>query len=245
MIYIVLPAYNEEKTLPSLLEAIRENMDEASLPYRVIIVNDGSTDDTAGVVSHASARMPIEIVEHSQNKGLAEALRTGLLSVVNKSSPKDIIITMDADNTHTPGLIMRMVRMIREGHDIVIGSRYEKGARIIGVPFLRRFLSFSASIIFRVLFPIKGVKDYTSGYRAYRAGVIKEMFGIYGNDFINQPGFSCMVDVLLKIRKCSVIMGEAPLILRYDQKASTSKMKVFRTIRETLRLIGKRLLGRN
>lgn len=241
MIYIVLPAYNEEKTLPPLLEAIRENMDEARLPYSVIVVNDGSTDATVRVVSEASETMPITLIEHPQNKGLSETLKTGLLSAVNYASPKDIIITMDADNTHTPGLIMTMVRMIREGHDVVIGSRYQKGSRVIGVPFLRRLLSFGASLIFKSLFPIKGVKDYTSGYRAYRAQVIKNMFTAYGGDFINQPGFSAMVDVLLKIRKYPVIIGEAPLILRYDQKAGASKMKVAKTIVETLKLIWKRV----
>ncbi|MBI4824746.1 MAG: glycosyltransferase family 2 protein [Nitrospirae bacterium] len=241
MIYIVLPAYNEERTLLPLLEAIRENMDEARLPYRVIVVNDGSTDGTVRVVREAEGTMPIALIEHPQNKGLAETLKTGLLSAVGYASPKDIIITMDADNTHTPGLIMTMTRMIREGHDVVIGSRYRKGSRVIGVSFLRRLLSFGASLIFRNLFPIKGVKDYTSGYRAYRAQVIKDMFNAYGDAFISQPGFSAMVDVLLKIRKYPVIIGEAPLILRYDQKAGESKMKVAKTIGETLRLILKRL----
>lgn len=242
MIYIVLPAYNEEETLPPLLEAIGENMTEAGLAYKVIVVNDGSTDATARAVKDASARMPLELVEHAENRGLAETLKTGLMTAVKMASPKDVIVTMDADNTHTPGLIMSMFRLIREGHDVVIGSRYQSGARVIGVPLSRRLLSFGASLLFRVLFPIKGVKDYTSGYRAYRARVIKEMFDLYGEDFISETGFSCMVDVLLKIRMHPVVVGEAPLILRYDKKASTSKMDVSKTVRETLALILKRLL---
>lgn len=244
MIYIVLPAYNEEKTLPALLKAIRDNMLETDMSYHVIIVNDGSADSTVQVIKKESEIMPVMLVEHPHNKGLAEALKTGLLSAVKEASVRDIIITMDSDNTHTPGLIMSMVRMIREGHDVVIGSRYQRGARVIGVPLQRRLLSYAASIIFRMLFPIKGVKDYTSGYRAYRAEVIKDMFQAYGDKFISQSGFSCMVDVLLKIRKYPLIIGEAPLILRYDLKASDSKMKVLKTISETLGLIAKRLFQR-
>lgn len=242
MIHIILPAYNEEKTLMPLLGAIRESMDEAGLPYRVVVVNDGSTDSTVDVVRKAFGSMPVTLVEHPRNLGLAEALKTGLLEAQKEASSNDVIVTMDSDNTHPPRLITTMVKMLGEGYDVVIGSRYQRGAKVIGVPLLRRALSFCASIVFRVFFPIKGVKDYTNGYRAYKAQVIKDMFDAYGDKFISEPGFSCMVDVLLKIRRYPVVIGEAPLILRYDRKASASKMKVVKTILETLRLIGKRLV---
>ena len=112
---------------------------------------------------------------------------------------------------------------------------------MIGVPAGRRLLSFGASVVFRLLFPTRGVRDYTSGYRAYRATAVKRMFDAYGEDFINRPGFSCMVDVLLKMRQHPLLIGEAPLILRYDMKEGASKMAVGKTVRETLQLIGERL----
>ncbi len=237
MICIVLPAYNEEETLPPLLESIRENMEEAAFPYKVIIVDDGSTDGTATTIENARARMPIRAISHPGNRGLAETIKTGLFEAQKEADARDIIITMDSDNTHTPGLILRMVRMIREGHDVVIGSRYRPGSRVIGVPWTRRLLSSGASLLFRLLFPMRGVKDYTSGYRAYRAQVIRHMFDAYGQDFIDRPGFSCMVDILLKIRRYPYLVGEAPMILRYDWKEGASKMKVGKTIAETLRLV--------
>lgn len=243
VIYIVLPAYNEESTLPPLLDAIAEHMAECGLPFKIIIVDDGSTDGTDDIIQNAFTRLPVIPVKHPRNRGLAEALQTGLVQAVKRSSARDIIVTMDSDNTHTPGLIMRMVRMIREGHDVVIASRYRDGARAIGVPLTRRLLSFGASVVFRILFPTPGVRDYTSGYRAYRAEVIKKMYDCYGDAFINEPGFSCMVDILLKLRKFPVIIGEAPLILRYDRKESSSKMKVARTIRQTISLIVRRRLS--
>jgi len=243
LITIVLPAYNEELTLSPLLDALADHLGEAKIPYQIIIVNDGSTDGTAKIIEKASRELPVIPIAHVQNQGLAETLKTGLLEAVKRASDRDIIVTMDSDNTHTPGLIMRMVRMLREGHDVVIASRYQKGARVIGVPFSRRMLSYGASVLFRLLFPMPGVKDYTSGYRAYRSDVIKNMFDSYGESFIDEPGFSCMVDILLKLRKFPVIIGEAPLILRYDRKFSASKMNVARTMRQTLRLIVKRRLN--
>jgi dolichol-phosphate mannosyltransferase len=243
MIYIVLPAYNEEKTLPPLLARIRDYLEEAGLNYSVIAVDDGSQDGTLEVLRNTAGQVPLIIIQHPENRGIADALRPGLIEAIKRSGEKDIIVTMDSDNTHTPGLILRMVRLIREGHDVVIGSRYRIGARTMGVPFYRRLLSFAAAFIFKLAFPIRGVLDYTSGFRAYRASALKELFSTYGQDLISEPGFSCMVDILLKLRKCPLIIGEIPLILRYDKKVGASKMDVGRTIIDTLGLIVRRFFG--
>jgi dolichol-phosphate mannosyltransferase len=244
MIHLVLPAYNEERSIPPLLGEIGAAMAESGLDYRVVVVDDGSTDGTARAAREGAGPVPLLLVAHPVNKGLSEAMKTGLLEALKGASPRDIIVTMDSDNTHIPGLIVRMVRMIREGHDVVIASRYRRGARVVGVPLLRRALSYGARCLFTAFFPIPGVRDYTSGYRAYRASVIGEMFRIYGDEFVDRPGFSCMVDILLKIRRHPVIMGEVPLVLRYDRKSGDSKMKVGQTILETLGLIRTRLLQR-
>jgi dolichol-phosphate mannosyltransferase len=243
MIYILLPAFNEEKSLPPLLESIRNNMQDFGAEYLVILVDDGSTDATVEAAKKVAVSMPLSVICHPENRGLSETLKTSLLEAVSLARPEDIIVTMDSDNTHTPGLIMRMVRMLREGYDVVIASRYQKESRVVGVPLSRRLLSFGANLLFRMLFPIAGVKDYTCGYRAYRAHVLKQMFNEHGEEFINAPGFSCMVDILIKMRKCPLIIGEASLILRYDLKESASKMKVWRTIKDTLKLIGKRFFN--
>jgi dolichol-phosphate mannosyltransferase len=243
MVIVTLPAFNEESTLPKLLHAIREAMDENAIEYRVVVVNDGSTDSTAQVVGKMRNQMPIALVEHQRNLGLGEALRTGLLHAIEDAEDRDIIVTMDSDNTHSPGLIARMVRGIREGNDVVIASRYRPGAHVRGVPGYRRFLSRVGTVCFRLLFPTPNVRDFTSGYRAYRAGVLKHAFATYGEAFVAQSGFSCMVDILLKLRRLDAIMSEVPLILRYDLRESLSKMLVIRTIRDTLRLMITRRLG--
>jgi dolichol-phosphate mannosyltransferase len=159
---------------------------------------------------------------------------------VQESGPNDIVITMDADATHNPGLILRLLRMIVEGHDVVIASRFQKGARVIGLAWHRKMLSFVASIIFRITYPIKGVKDYTCGYRAFRSNVLKNAMDEYGDKFVDQDGFQCLVDILLKLRRSQLLFGETPFILRYDQKGGMSKMNVGRTIKNTLILIVKR-----
>lgn len=244
-VFMALPAYNEQEALPELLERIGEAFADSGLPYEVVIVDDGSKDDTAKIASQMSFQMPIHLVQHEQNQGLGTTLRDGLREAVDRAGERDIIVTMDADNTHPPGLIDRMVRMVHEGCDVVIASRFQPGARVVGVPLNRHFLSIAARALFTMLFPTKGVRDYTSGYRAYRASVIRQAFAEHGDNFVGETGFSCMADVLLKLRKQGVVFGEAPLRLRYDQKGGASKMQVFRTIWLTLKLLGRHRVGAN
>jgi dolichol-phosphate mannosyltransferase len=243
MIIITLPAYNEEAALPQLLERVREAMEENRFDYRVIVVDDGSTDGTAEAVDALKGRLPIERVGHETNRGLGEAVRTGLMHALIEADDRDIIVTMDSDNTHSPGLIAGMVRGIREGNDVVIASRFRPGARVMGVPLYRRVLSRVGSWCFRIAFPTRNVRDYTSGYRAYRAEVLKRAFDTYGDQFVAESGFSCMVDILLKLRRMGAIVSELPLILRYDFKYGISKMLVVRTISETLELLVSRRFG--
>jgi len=241
-IFVVLPAFNEEASIGKLLDHIAEALREASLEFNIIVVDDGSTDRTTHETLERSTRMSVRLVRHKTNQGLGATIRDGLFEASALAKARDIIVTMDADDTHTPGLIFRMVRMISEGFDVVIASRYQTGSRTIGVPLLRRALSRIASWLFRILFPIHGVKDFTCGFRAYRAAVIRQAIAEHGASFVDQAGFQCMVDILLKLRRKPLIMGEVPFILRYDFKEGATKMKVGATVRKTLRLIMARRL---
>lgn len=242
-VFLALPAYNEQEALPELLERVGEAFADNQLPYEVIVVDDGSSDDTAQIVSQLSFQMPVHLVQHEVNQGLGPTIRDALKEAIDRAGERDIIVTMDADNTHPPGLIDRMVRMIHEGCDVVIASRFESGGRAVGVPIERHFLSLGARFIFTMLFPTRGVRDYTSGYRAYRASVIRQGFADHGDAFVGEKGFSCMADILLKLRKQGTLFGEAPLRLRYDQKGGASKMRVLKTIWLTIKLLGRHRLG--
>jgi dolichol-phosphate mannosyltransferase len=236
MISVVLPAYNEEDSIVSLIESIQTTAKKHfSEPVRVIVVDDGSTDGMVEKLSEFEEDSLI-LVRHKTNKGLGEAIKSGLIAALSISGESDTIVTMDADNTHSPGLMTRMVLLIEEGNDVVIASRYRTGSRVIGLSLARQIYSLVMSLMFRILFHIPGVRDYSSGYRAYRVSVVKKAFQFWGDEFIDQTGFSCMVDILLKLRKMDVVFSEIPLVLRYDKKAGSSKMDVKKTILVTLKL---------
>lgn len=246
-IRVALPAYNEAEALQPLLESLHATLAAAGLPHEIVVVDDGSSDDTAEIASRASFSMPVRLVQHRQNQGLAAALRTGLVDAVDHAAPGDIVVTMDSDNTHPAGLIPRMLALVAEGHDVVIASRFQPGSRVIGVPFDRVLLSVAARWVFKLLQPIPGVRDYTCGFRAYRVEPLAAAIDHYGDRFVSEQGFSCMVDVLLKMRRlrvngAPVVMGEAPMVLRYDLKGGVSKMRVLRTVRQTLSLVARRLV---
>jgi dolichol-phosphate mannosyltransferase len=239
-IWIVLPAFNEEKDLGHLLERIDDAMAEIRLPFELVIVDDGSTDNTAAVIAQWSEKLAIKCIQHEVNLGLGATIRDGLRAASDYADARDVIITLDADNSHTPELILRMVRLVREGHDVVIASRFRPGSRVRGVPVHRRILSLAAGILLKLVFPIPGVRDYTCGYRAYRAGVLQRVTE-NDPDFFDQEGFQVMVDILLKLRRDKdLVFGEAPLILRYDHKSGASKMDIGSTITGTLSLMLRR-----
>ncbi|MHB2015994.1 MAG: glycosyltransferase family 2 protein [Candidatus Xenobia bacterium] len=244
MIHLVLPAYNEANALPALLERIVEMQRELPGRARVVVVDDGSTDETAAVAGSFDDRLNVQVIRHDRNRGLPDALKTGLLEVLKQAGPSDIVVTMDSDDTHSPGLVFRMTRLIREGHDIVIASRYVPGARIRGLSVRRQFLSWAANVMFRILLPIPGVRDYTCGYRAYRIGFLEGKWERLEAALRVERAFSCMISILLELRSYDPIVAEVPLILRYDQKSGASKMDVQGTVRQTLRLLVRHLLRR-
>lgn len=253
MIFVTLPAYNEGDGIAVLLRNIDATAEEflPGLKFTVVVVDDGSTDSTAQATQAEIERLQqadddrisVVMIQHEVNRGLAEAVKTGLLYCADKVGPRDVILTMDSDNSHTPGLIPHLVRLVYEGYDVVIASRFRPGARVLGLSLHRRFLSVAASLVLRTLFPIPGVRDYTCGYRAYRGLLVADVMR-KNESFISESGFTVMVDILLKLRRePTILMTEVPLLLRYDYKVSTSKMNVPKTIRQTLNLIARRLAG--
>ena len=242
-VFVVLPAYNEEGGLPALLADIEQVFAINGREYHIIVVDDASTDSTAEIAREAAVELPLTLVQHKVNQNLPGALRTGFETAIQFAEERDVIITMDGDNTHPPAIMNSLLQKIAEGYDVMIASRFQRGSRVCGVPLSRVFTAFCARLLFRFIMPIPSVRDYTCGYRAYRADVLRDSMEYYGDQWVSEKGFSCMVDVLLKMRRFNYVMGEVPMLLRYDQKEGGSKMKVLRTIGQTVKLLLCRRFG--
>lgn len=242
-IIVVLAAFNEEQNLGGLLRKIFEQSRETALPFEVILVDDGSTDRTWEITEAFRDVLPVTAIRHPVNLGLGRSLADGLAAASRIAHAGDVVVTMDADESHPPGLIPRMFRAVREGYDVVIASRYQPNARLRGLSFRRCLLSYVAAAVSKTLFPIPGVRDYTSGFRAFSGETLQLAYQEYGPGFIDQSGFQCTIDILLKMRKLPVVFGEVPLVLRYDLKKGPSKLPAMKTIRATLGLLWKHRFG--
>jgi dolichol-phosphate mannosyltransferase len=239
-----LPAYDEAEAISPLLARLAAVSDQHfDGALRVIVVDDGSTDGTAQKARNARG-VDAQVIVHEHNQGLSAAIKTGLQAALRLACDVDIVVTMDADDTQTPGLIPRMVQLIEEGNDVVIASRYQPGARVMGVPATRQVLSTGMSWLFRLVYPVRGAKDYSCGFRAYRPGLLREAFARWGDQFISERGFSCMVDILIKLSLLGAVITEVPMVLRYDRKPGKSKMNVRKTVTQTLSLLLRRRMGR-
>jgi len=252
MIYFVLPAFNEEPNIPILLNSFNNffNKNKFFLNTKVIIVDDGSKDNTKKILTKIKDenkilenKLNFELINiyHEKNKGLGDAIKTGMTYCFNNGNYDDIIITMDCDNSHTIELSEEMIEVLIKGYDVVIASRYKENSAIKGLSYYRKFLSDTGSLIFKVFFQIKNVKDYTCGYRAFNLKKIKEAW-IYDKNFFSEKGFTASLDIILKLFKFdkNIKMQEVPMVLRYDLKKGVSKMSVIKTIFQTINLLFKR-----
>ncbi|MDY9926378.1 glycosyltransferase family 2 protein [Methanosarcina sp.] len=196
---MILPAYNEEVSIGSIVLLSKQYVD------RVIVVDDGSSDRTAEVAARAGA----EVIVHSPNKGKGMAFKTGFAA----AEGADIIVTMDSDGQHNPSDIPRLVAPILRGEaDMVNGSRYLNG-HATDTPAYRRI---GQTILDKATVMNSGVKitDSQSGFRAFSASAT--------NIFrFNAQGMAIESEMLADAGRYGLRVKEVPIGVRYDVDCST------------------------
>ncbi|MDX8032004.1 glycosyltransferase [Lentzea sp. BCCO 10_0856] len=233
-IHVVLPAYNEAAALPPLLRRIADV--EIADRITVWVIDDGSSDGTADCVAGVRG-LDVRLVRHPVNLGLGQAVQSGLRAVLAEAAPDHVVIVMDADDTHDPGVIPALLKEISNGADVVICSRFVEGGDDSTAPRWRRVLSRGATLVFSKIVRFEGVQDFTSGFRAYRVSLLNRATAHWGERLVEERGFACMVELLMKLRHCAPVVTEIPLKLRYDRKPSPSKLRLGRTLVQYLLLL--------
>lgn len=224
MIWLFIPAYNEENSLPSLLSKIASAMGDQS--YRILVVDDGSADGTADILKDFCNRLPLEVLTHPINRGLGETERDGFEYIAARCMAADIIVRVEADDTHEPRYIFSLIEKLTAGFDVVNTSRFQPGGGQLGVDGYRATISRFANLFMQFMFGIPGTKDYSCGFRAYRAQIIQDAIRVFGNHFIQLRGlgFTSTLEMIVKLHLLGARFAEVPFVLRYDQKQGSSKM---------------------
>lgn len=170
-ISIILPAKNESAAIGDTVEKIRTQlaqMDKAA-GVEVLVVNDGSTDDTAAVAEAAGAR----VVHHPYSKGNGAAIKTGA-----RAAQGEVLVFMDADGQHDPADIPRLLDTLNQGHDMVVGARQKGSQASVGRGLANGLYNRLASWMTG-----HKVEDLTSGFRAVRADKFREFLYLLPNGF--------------------------------------------------------------
>lgn len=243
VIKIILCALNEAQNLTKLLPDINREVKKITDDYQTIICLDGSDDESFALITNLQKSYPIKILELKNQRGLGLAYKRIFLDVIKNSADDDIIISLDADNTHNPSQITGLIQLCKkENLDLAIASRFCRESVTNGFPLHRKFISKATSLVLQTIFPIKktdgrNLQDYSSGYRAYKAKKLKELFEIKQNNFITEKDFIYTCEILLNIAQINPRINELPLIYDYDKKIGKSKLKIIQNSEGLLKLI--------
>ncbi len=226
---IIIPTYNEAQNLQTLVDEIFR----LDLDTNILFIDDNSPDGTGRIADELAKKHKGKIhVLHRKGKlGLGSAYILGFRYALSDLKP-DLIITMDADLSHDPKHIPGLINKVREGFDVVQGSRYTQGGGV-NWAFHRRVISRCANLLAIKVLGFK-INDITGSFRCYRAEVIKSL----DLDSIKSDGFSFLEELLYLCKLRGFKVGEAPIFFveRKKGKSKLSKREMIKFFFTILRL---------
>ncbi|MFC5827949.1 polyprenol monophosphomannose synthase [Nonomuraea insulae] len=209
---VVVPTYNECENVESVVGRIRATVPEAD----VLVADDASPDGTGEIAAALARRDPQVHVLHRPGKaGLGAAYIGGFTWGLDRAY--DVLVEMDADGSHRPEELPALLAALRSA-DLVIGSRWVPGGRVVNWPKSREILSRGGNAYTRALLRLP-VRDATGGYRAYRATTLKEI----GLDDVESQGYCFQVDLTLRTVRAGLRVTEVPITF-VERTRGASKM---------------------
>jgi dolichol-phosphate mannosyltransferase len=213
-VLVIIPTYNESENILNLIPEVLKYSDE-DYHWNVLVVDDNSPDGTAMMVENLN-NPDVHLIKREKKMGLGTAYVRGFRFAIEKSF--DFVFEMDADFSHDPKYLPEFVKLIEEGNDLVVGSRYINGISVVNWPIGRLFLSYYANIYTRIVTGLK-VKDTTAGFMCYRVSSLSQI----DLDKVKSNGYSFQIEMKFKFYKKGFKIAETP-ILFIDRRAGSSKM---------------------
>jgi len=218
---IVTPTYQEAENIGEFLRRVRDTAPDAD----ILVVDDNSPDGTADLADQVGAELGrIDVLRRPKKIGLGDAYRAGFSVGIERGY--DVLVQMDADLSHDPVALPAVFREISSGADAVIGSRYVPGGSIPHWPWLRRALSKWGNRYTSFVLGIP-IRDATSGYRAYRADMLKAVD--YGST--RAKGYGFQMELAYRVRQQGGRIVEVPITFT-DRVRGQSKLTLSVAIEE-------------
>jgi len=210
--WIVIPTYNEAENLPALITAIR-----SEVAASILVVDDNSPDGTGCVADVLAALQPdVHVLHRPEKAGLAAAYVAGFRHALAEGA--DYVLEMDADFSHDPADLPRLLNAARAGADVVLGSRYVPGGGVEGWSLEREILSRAGGLYARVVLG-SPVRDLTGGFKCFRADALRAI----GIDGLTADGYAFQVETTFRAARAGLRVEEVPIVFR-ERRAGQSKM---------------------
>lgn len=235
MIYVCIPSLNEAPTVGVLLWKLRQVMSEFGRDYHVLVLDDGSSDDTQDVLAPYDRVMPLTVLRNERTQGYPAAVERLLREAVAKSThPKrDAAVLLQADFTESPADVPALVRRIEGGADVVGGVPSAAGEAPRSHRWLRRGISW---LLGRSAAP-KEIRDPASGFRAYRIAVLKRtLTELEGRPLLTGSGWAANVQLLLAVAPHARRADTTDVGTRVTHPARLSRMHPWRTAMDLWRV---------
>ncbi|WP_431709292.1 polyprenol monophosphomannose synthase [Glutamicibacter uratoxydans] len=209
----IIPTYNELESLPITVGRLRQAVPEVD----VLIADDNSPDGTGELADKLAADDPkIHVMHRKGKEGLGAAYIAGFRWALERDY--DVIVEMDADGSHMPEQLPRLLEASARGADLVIGSRWVKGGEVVNWPLSRKIISRCGSFYSRTLLGLP-LKDITAGYRAFK----RETLEAIDFDAIESRGYGFQVDMTFRVARLGKKIVEVPVTF-VERELGVSKM---------------------
>lgn len=223
---VIVPTYNELENIPKLIPLIL-SQDES---IHILIVDDGSPDGTANFVKDEMKKNDrVHILEREKKMGLGTAYLAGFKYALQNNY--DFIFEMDADFSHDPNELKNFLIAIKD-NDLVLGSRYINGVRVLNWPMARLLLSFFASVYTRIITGMP-IKDATGGFKCFRRKVLE----VIDLEKVKSNGYSFQIEMTFKAYCKGFKIKEIPIVF-IDRVKGKSKMSK-KIVREAVTMVWK------
>lgn len=210
---VAVPTYFEADNIDRLLRRVRAAVEDAD----VIVVDDGSTDGTCEIVDRLADELGrIRLERRSHKSGLGDAYRHAFR--IGLAEGYDLLVEIDADLSHDPDALAEMLSAAHAGADVVIGSRYVPGGRIVGWSRSRTILSRWGNRYASIVLGL-AINDATAGFRVYRSSIVRR----FGLDGIRASGYGFQVEMTYRAVRHGARIVEIPIVFR-ERESGQSKM---------------------